>query len=235
MNETAPDDSASTGERLTGPSRGGEGRDGGMREIALHVLDICQNSIEAGATRVSVTVDEDTARDSLAVVVADNGRGMPPELAGKAVDPFVTTRTTRKVGLGLALLAATARQSGGSLTVASAEGEGTTVTAVFGLRNIDRPPLGDMPVTLSCLLAANPDLELVYRHRRDGREFVFEAGSFREELDGGSFSNPAVFVALRDHLAAGIRRVGGSEGTASARSSEGPDPGDREGEHGQDA
>ncbi len=184
-----------------------------MKEISLHILDVVQNSLEAGATRVTIDVNEDRASDILSVAIADNGRGMPPELAARVTDPFVTTRKTRRVGLGLPLFAATARQTGGTLTVGSTEGEGTQVTATFGLSNIDRPPLGDMATTLACLLVANPSLDLEYRHRSGGREFIFRAAEFRERLDGVSFSNPAIYGALRDYIDAGVLQASGSRGT----------------------
>ncbi len=188
-----------------------------MKEIALHVLDIVQNSIEAGATRVAVTVTEDTERDLLTVEIVDNGRGMPPDVTGAATDPFVTTRRTRPVGLGLPLLALAARQSGGSLRVDSRPGEGTRVLATFGLGHIDRPPLGDMALTLACLMAANPTLDLDYVHVRDGREFRVSSADLRSRLDGVSLGNPAVFAFVRDYIRAGIREVsnaGGTEGQA---------------------
>lgn len=184
-----------------------------MREIALHVLDIVQNSIEAGATRVAVTVTEDTGLDLLKVEVADNGRGMPPDVARAVTDPFVTSRRTRPVGLGLPLFVLAARQSGGSLTIDSRPGEGTRVLATFGLGHVDRPPLGDMGLTLACLMAANPTLDLDYVHLCGGREFRLSSADLRSRLDGLSLGNPAVFAFVRDYIRAGIRAVSKAGGT----------------------
>ncbi len=184
-----------------------------MKEISLHILDAVQNSIEAGATRVVVTVDQDTARDLLTVDIADNGRGMDPETARWVTDPFVTTRTTRRVGLGLPLLAATARQSGGTLTVVSAKGEGTRVTATFRLTNIDRPPLGDMSSTVACLLAANPSLDIEYSHRCDGREFRLASADLRAGLGEVSLSEPPVYAFIRDYVDAGLLQACGKPGS----------------------
>ncbi|HCJ10207.1 MAG TPA: ATP-binding protein [Clostridiales bacterium] len=187
-----------------------------MKEIALHVLDIVQNSIEAGATRVAVTVTEDTERDLLTVEIVDNGRGMPPDVARAATDPFVTTRRTRPVGLGLPLLALAARQSGGSLTVDSRPGEGTRVLVTFRSGHVDRPPLGDMALTLACLMAANPTLDLDYVHVRDGREFRVSAADLRSRLDGVGLGNPAVFAFVRDYIGAKIREVSDTGRTTGA-------------------
>ncbi len=184
-----------------------------MKEISLHILDAVQNSIEAGATRVTIDVTEDAGNDVLSVAIADNGRGMSPDLAARATDPFVTTRATRRVGLGLPLFAATARQTGGTLTVGSTEGEGTKVTAVLGLRSIDRPPLGDMATTLACLLAGNPSLDLEYRHRSGGGEFALKTDDLREKLGGVGFSNPAAYELIRDYIDAGLFRAFGNRGT----------------------
>jgi anti-sigma regulatory factor (Ser/Thr protein kinase) len=179
-----------------------------VKEISLHILDVVQNSIEAGATRVSIEVIVAPQKDLLSVVIADNGRGMSSDLASKVTDPFVTTRTSRRVGLGLPLFAATARQSGGDLKVTSSEGEGTRVLATFGLRNIDRPPLGDMATTLACLLVANPLLDLDYRHGSEGREFAFSATGLRRKFEGVSLSSPAAYSLIREHIEAGIRKAG---------------------------
>lgn len=182
-----------------------------MKEISLHILDAVQNSIEAGATRVTIDVAEDAAKDILSVAIADNGRGMSPELVAKVTDPFVTTRTTRRVGLGLPLFAATARQTGGTLTVRSTEGEGTKVTAVLGLRSIDRPPLGDMTTTLACLLAANPSLDLEYRQRSGEHEFVFRTADLQEKLGGASLSDPTVYGFIREYIDVGLFQAFGNQ------------------------
>jgi anti-sigma regulatory factor (Ser/Thr protein kinase) len=187
-----------------------------VKEIALHIMDLVQNSIAAGATRVEVSVTRDSAAGRLTVEVADDGRGMPPHLADRAVDPFVTTRTTRRVGLGLPLLADSARQSGGSLVIDSVEGRGTRVTATFGLTHIDRPPLGDMASTLACLLAANPGLEVEYRHRCDGREFVLTASDVRQaldDMDGGAPGGPLVFRSVRSLVSEGLLAACGEDGS----------------------
>lgn len=178
-----------------------------MKELSLHILDVVQNSIAADASRVEVSIVEDSAADRLTITVADNGRGMSPELVRTVTDPFVTTRTTRRVGLGLPLMAETARRTGGDLTVTSAPGQGTTVTAVFGRSSIDRPPLGDIASTIACLLAANPNLDLGYRHAVDGREWACRAEEFRRHLGEVSLAHPAVFTFIREYLAGALAEL----------------------------
>ena len=125
-----------------------------MKELSLHLLDIAQNSIAAGARHVDLTVEE--AGDRITLTVADDGCGMSPEFLAQVTDPFTTTRTTRKVGLGLPLLRLAAEQTGGALEVESREGVGTTVTAVFHAGHIDCPPLGDMAATVALLAQGLP-------------------------------------------------------------------------------
>ena len=115
-----------------------------MQELSLNVLDVAENSVRANATLIHILVEEDTAADRLTIVIRDNGKGMTQEQVQTVIDPFYTTRTTRKVGLGVPFFRMAAQLSGGDLTIQSAVGEGTTVTATFGLTSIDRMPLGDI-------------------------------------------------------------------------------------------
>ncbi len=175
-----------------------------MRELSLHILDCLENAIEAQATRIALTIEEDTAADRLAITVEDNGRGMPPALVAHVLDPFVTTRTTRHVGLGLPLLAAAAERSGGKVTVESQPGVGTKITATFQLDHLDRAPLGDLPATLMAVLLSQQLVELTYQHRVDGREFGCDTVEMRRILGDVPLSHPEVRTWLREYLAQGL-------------------------------
>ncbi len=175
-----------------------------MRELSLHILDCLENSIEAGATRSALTIEEDSTLDCLTISVEDNGRGMSAELVARVLDPFVTTRKTRHVGLGLPLLAAAAERAGGRVTVQSMPAKGTVVKASFGLRHLDRAPLGDLPATLMAVLLAQPPVELAYRHRVDGREFACDTAELREVLGEVPLSHPQVRAWLRQYLEEGV-------------------------------
>ena len=135
-----------------------------MKEIALYTLDIAQNSITAQARRLDITLTEEGKTITLSI--RDDGTGMAPELLARVSDPFTTTRTTRAMGLGLPLLRLAAEQTGGSLSIESTLGVGTTVTAVFHASHIDCPPVGDMAGTITLLIQGAPELELHYTHRR---------------------------------------------------------------------
>lgn len=175
-----------------------------MRDLSLHILDLLQNAVEAGATRITLTVAEDEGRDRLTITVQDNGRGMAPELASRALDPFVTTRQTRHVGLGLPLLAAAAERAGGGVEVHSAPEKGTVVTATFELRHWDRAPLGDLPETVLAVLLARDPVDLLYVHRVDGREFRCDTVELRQALGDVPLTHPRVRAWLRDYLAQGL-------------------------------
>jgi anti-sigma regulatory factor (Ser/Thr protein kinase) len=171
-----------------------------MEDLSLHILDIAENALTAGARNLSIEVQEDHSADLLTVAIADDGRGMSSEIAARAADPFTTTRTTRKVGLGLALLREAAVAAGGGLEIRSSPGKGTTVTATFRLGHIDRKPLGSMAETILALLAAPGQVEIVYRHARDGRVVAFDTKEIRRRLEGLPIHSTEVLRFVRDYL-----------------------------------
>lgn len=170
-----------------------------MEEISLHVLDIAQNSVAAGARHIAISIREHTAADRLTVSITDDGGGINPEILSTAADPFTTTRTTRKVGLGLALLEAACRAAGGILTVTSGS-DGTCVTATFQLAHVDRAPLGDIASTLIALIAANPGIRISYEHEVNGREFTFDSDEAEECLEDLDVRSPLVLQWLHGYL-----------------------------------
>jgi hypothetical protein len=188
-----------------------------MLELALHVLDILQNTVEAGATHVRLTVVEDGTTDRLTITVIDDGRGMDERAVQRVLNPFYTTRTTRHVGLGLPLYAEAAETAGGDLAIRSTPGEGTTVEATFQLSHPDRQPLGDMAGTLLAFMLAERAPELRYSHRvvRDDRgglrppgvrlerEFTLDTAAIRAELDGVPLNQPLVAQWLVEFIAEG--------------------------------
>ncbi|MGI6264315.1 MAG: ATP-binding protein [Acutalibacteraceae bacterium] len=175
-----------------------------MRELSLNILDIAQNSIAAGATLTTVSVEEDPADDRLRIAVADNGKGMTPEQVARVRDPFYTTRTTRKVGMGIPLLRMAAEMTGGELTIASTPGVGTTTAATFSLSHIDRMPLGDVAGTMTALIRMNPDLDFVYRHRVGDAVFEMDTRALRQVLGDVPLSEPDVMAWIGDYMAEGL-------------------------------
>ena len=171
-----------------------------MRDISLHVLDLVQNSLAAEATDIQITLDEDLEQNLLCLTIRDNGRGMSAEQCQAALDPFYTTRTTRNVGLGLSLLQAATERAGGQLQLYSQLGKGTTVVASFVYDNVDRPPIGDMSLTLTSIIALNEQCQFTYQHRRGERGFTLSSQELRQELAGIPLDHPQVAAWLRDYV-----------------------------------
>ncbi|MBR5152195.1 MAG: ATP-binding protein [Clostridia bacterium] len=171
-----------------------------MKELSLHILDIMQNSIVAGADRISLTLVEDSHADLLSFRIEDNGKGMPKEMVQSVMNPFVTGRTTRRVGLGIPLLKAAAELTGGGISLSSREGEGTVIEARFGLSHIDRQPLGDMAGTMLGILTSYEDIVFIYTHRVDEQEYTLNTQEMRDILGDVSFSQPEVMLWLSEYL-----------------------------------
>ena len=170
-----------------------------MKELSLHILDIAQNSISAGARALDLTLAEENGW--LTITVADDGRGMSPEFLATVTDPFTTTRTTRKIGLGLPLLRLAAEQTGGDLSIGSTVGVGTTVTARFRADHIDCPPLGDMAGTVAALVQGAPGIETVYTHSTGRGAFTFDTREIRAVLGPDvSLAEPEVFQWMREYI-----------------------------------
>ena len=174
-----------------------------MREIALHILDIVQNSIVAGATEIRVGICEDMTKDTLTVVITDDGCGMSEEFLEKVVDPFTTKRTTRNVGLGIPLFKLAAENAGGDFDVSSTLGKGTVVTAKFVHSHIDRQPLGDMAETMLSLFTSYENIHFLYKHKVNQNEFVVDTKELKKVLGDIPFSAPDVYLWLSEFLKEG--------------------------------
>lgn len=162
-----------------------------MRELSLHVLDIAQNSITAGAQRIRILVREDRARHLLKIRVEDDGCGMTPEQVKQVCDPFYTSRTTRKVGLGIPLFKMAAEITGGSFRIDSVLGAGTAVDAEFCTDHLDMVPLGDINSTVVLLIRCNPELNFEFRRSVGERELSLDTALLRNELGEGIPLNDA--------------------------------------------
>ena len=172
-----------------------------MPEISLNILDVAQNSVKAGAKLVTLECLIDTEADTLTVIIDDDGCGMTKEQVEAVTDPFYTTRTTRKVGLGVPFFKMAAESTGGSFDIVSEPGKGTKVTCVFILSSIDRMPLGDMVSTVHMLATQSGNMDLVYHYRVDRSEFTMDTRQFREVLgEDVSFLEPEVSEYIRDYL-----------------------------------
>lgn len=171
-----------------------------MTEIALNILDVTENSVRANASYIEIDIAADTKKDTLEILVRDNGCGMSEEQVRRVTDPFYTTRTTRKVGLGIPFFKQAAESTGGSFQIESRENEGTCIKAVFGLSHIDRMPLGDINSTIYTLVVFNEAIDFHYRYACDGREFVLDTRQMKQILGGLSFRTAEVSQFIREYL-----------------------------------
>lgn len=180
-----------------------------MTEISLNILDVAENSTRAGASLVAITVAVSHALDLLTVTIEDDGRGMTKKQEEQATDPFFTTRSTRKVGLGIPFIKSAAELAGGSFTIHSTPSKGTSVTAVFGLSHIDRMPLGDMDSTIITLITCHPDTDFLYTYRFDDQSFQLDTRQFRQILGDIPLNAPAVASFIREYLTENKRDTDG--------------------------
>lgn len=171
-----------------------------MVELSLHVLDIAQNSVAAGAGLVEIDIALDSIGDNLLISVKDDGRGMDKESAARAEDPFFTTRTTRKVGLGIPLFKMSALMTGGSFSLKSAPDEGTYIKAVYKNSHIDRLPLGDMAETVAALIMGSPGTDLVCRLKKDGASYTLDTREMRGVLGDIPLSAPEVQSYIKNEI-----------------------------------
>ena len=171
-----------------------------MPEISLNILDVAENSTRADASLVQITVDVQPDADRLTVIITDDGCGMTKEQVERVTDPFYTSRTTRKVGLGVPFFKFAAESTGGSFSIESEPGKGTTVTAIFTLNHIDRMPLGDMTATIHTLIQGHPDTDFLYVYRGSEKEFSLDTREMRAILGDVPFDTPDISSYIKDYL-----------------------------------
>jgi len=181
-----------------------------MEELSLHILDIAENSIRAGAKNIEIRIEESLKKDRLKIMIRDDGAGMDETMQQRILDPFFTTKESKRVGLGLPLLAAAARRAGGEIEVKSARGCGTEVVATFQHSHVDRQPLGDLSETMQMLIVGNPDVDFVFGHRGPQGTCHLETRSIKKALGKAPISSGEGIRMIREILKAqGFGEVGG--------------------------
>ena len=182
-----------------------------LREISLNILDVSQNSIASKASLIEISVEIDTRRKELVFEIKDNGCGMNEEQLANVTDPFFTSRTTRKVGLGVPFLKQAAEATGGSFEIQSQVGVGTRIRTLFHTGHIDCMPLGDITETIWSIVTMNEALDFVYTYRCDDREFVMDTREIRAIIGDISFLTPEVSKFIRNYLEENKQYVDGKE------------------------
>ena len=179
-----------------------------MKELALHIMDVAQNSIRARATVIDISISESNKNNRLVIEIRDNGEGIPDEILTKITDPYTTSRTTRKVGLGLPLLRHHVELTGGRIGIYSQQGRGTRVEAIFVKDHIDLQPLGDLPGVIKLLLAANPEIDFTYTHETDNGKFIFSSAEAREMLEVKAFNDYSLLEQIKELLIENLTDIG---------------------------
>ena len=180
-----------------------------MLELALHVLDIAENSSRAEAGLIEVTIIEDLEKDVFSLEIRDNGHGMDEQTMEKALDPFYTTKKVRRIGLGLPMLKQAATTAEGGFSLQSIVGKGTVVYAEFKHSHIDRQPLGDIAGVIVMLILGNPDIDIVYTHKKNGNVYTLDTRELREGLGDVPLNNMEVLNLVRDNIREGIEELNG--------------------------
>jgi anti-sigma regulatory factor (Ser/Thr protein kinase) len=171
-----------------------------MQEISLNILDIVENSVAAGASEIRIFVDEDTGSNRLSVTVEDDGKGMSPEQLKSVTDPFYTTRTTRRVGLGVPLFKMHCEMTGGSFSISSEPGKGTRVNAVFNTSHIDAMPLGNIDETIFIIVTQHKNINIVYERTKDSGKFHLDTKELRAILGDISFKEPEIALFIKNYI-----------------------------------
>ena len=171
-----------------------------MRELSLNVLDIAQNSVSANASLIEIELTEDTKTNDLLIGIYDNGKGMTAEQVENVRDPFFTTRTTRKVGMGIPLFKFAAEMTGGKLDIESEVGVGTKVRAYFKTDHLDFTPVGDMTSTMISLITMNLHIDFLYRRKIDGREFTLDTRQLKEILGDVPLNEPSIAMWIQQYI-----------------------------------
>jgi hypothetical protein len=178
-----------------------------MLELSEHILDIAENSVRAGAKLIQINIEEDSNKDLLTIEIIDDGQGMDLDETKRVLDPFYTTKTVRRVGLGIPLLADAAQRAGGSLQLNSEKGKGTTVKATFSLSHVDRQPMGNIISTLIILISGNSSVDFFYKYRHNDRRFELDTREIRKEIEDVPINHPEIIKYIRGVLKEGFSEI----------------------------
>ncbi|MCR4951651.1 MAG: ATP-binding protein [Solobacterium sp.] len=178
-----------------------------MEDLAMHLLEILMNSVKAGAGTLTLKIYDSWLDNVIRMTIIDDGCGMDEEMAKKAADPFTTSRTTRKIGMGLAFMKGLTETCNGSFSLDSEVGKGTTITAEVEKECIDTPPLGDLGEISMETIQANPDIDYTLEYTTDSNHFIFTSMEVRKELDGVSLMEPEILLWIKEYINQGIEQA----------------------------
>lgn len=175
-----------------------------MPDIAMHLLDIVYNSIRALAKMITIRIHDSEKENMIEIIVEDDGCGMDEETIQHVMDPFFTTRTTRKVGLGVPLFKEGVLATGGTFDISSTVGKGTMIKACYIKNHWDTPPLGDLAETLATLIQANDQIDYLFTYTSDTHQFCLDTKEIKAILDGVKINEPEIILWLKDYIKEGL-------------------------------
>jgi len=171
-----------------------------MEDLSLHILDIVENSIDAGATKVEIRIREDLKGDTLTLRIDDNGRGMDDNILKKAPDCSFTGKAGKRFGFGIPLLAQAATECDGNLSINSGVQRGTSITAIFKLSHIDRKPLGDMGATMIALICGHPEMDYLLLYERDTFSYRLDTKELKARLEDVPINTPGLLRLIKEDI-----------------------------------
>lgn len=177
-----------------------------MQEIAMNILDIAYNSIKAKADLIKIFIYDSSKVNIIKIEIIDNGTGMDQETVKKVINPFYTTRTTRKVGLGIPMFKENIEATGGKFSIESTIGKGTVVTGEFVKNHIDTPPMGNLIDTIVTLIQANDKIDYLFKYTNDDFEFILDTKEIKQVLDGVAINLPEIIVWLKNYIKEGLHK-----------------------------
>jgi anti-sigma regulatory factor (Ser/Thr protein kinase) len=178
-----------------------------MEDLSLHILDIAENSIAAQAKIIKIRVLESKKKDLLSLEIMDDGKGMDQDTLKKALDPFFTTKKTRRFGFGLSLLSEAAKMTEGTFKIHSNPGKGTRIKATFKASHIDTVPIGDIPQTIISLIMGHPEIDMIYSHATDNDRYTIDTKEIKAQLNGLPINSPEVLKFIKKHINEGIATI----------------------------
>lgn len=182
-----------------------------MKDLSLHILDLLQNSTVVNSTLITLDITDSIKENIFKFCITDNGKGMSKEFLEKVTDPYRTTRTTRKVGLGLPLIKMNSEQCNGGFDIQSQLDKGTKLTFWFEHNNIDRPPMGDLAGAFVLTIAQNEEIQFILTYKTDKDIFTFDTQEIKEALDGISLNNNDVIKMLREMIEENLKEIEANE------------------------
>ncbi len=169
-----------------------------MKDLSLHILDIIENSVKAGAKKIDIIIEEDIEKDVLKIIIKDNGKGMSKEMLEKVTDPFVTTKLNKSVGLGISLLKQAAESTNGKFQIESQKGKGTKIESTFQYSHVDRKPIGDMGETFLSAILLEPMADFIFKYKNNKSDLILDTKEIKKQIGVKTLTNTHILKEIKE-------------------------------------